>query len=175
MLTKKIAIVAVGLTLGLGSGCAAADAQGVDVQRLTPDAPQVASATIVLTPPGLRTRVALTEAALLGSGCHFATDGNNIAEIIDIFKYRLKDTQGDPQHFALRNAVYFRPSDGTTIRYLFSDATDRDTLIRGWADRVGGGSYTPFLAKGGLLADLQRWVRNDSIEKKDGTWCVQNR
>lgn len=90
-------------------------------------------------------------------------------------KYRLTDTQGDQRHFALLNAVYCRLSDGTAMRYLFSDATDRDTLIRGWADRVGAGSYTPFLAKAGLLADLQRWVRNDSIEKKDGTWCVQNR
>jgi len=99
MLTKTISIMAVDLTRGLASGFAAADAQAVDVQRLTPDAPQVASATIVLTPPGLRRRAPLTEVALLGSGCHFTTDGNNIAEIIDIIKIQADGHSRRPTAF----------------------------------------------------------------------------
>lgn len=58
---------------------------------------------------------------------------------------------------------------------MFGDASDHNGRIDGWADNGTNGSDTPFLAHAVSLIELRDWLRGESVEKKDGTWCVANK
>lgn len=172
---KKILAIIVAAAAGLTSGLASASPQGTDISKLIPDAAEVVRATVILSPPGLLRRARPTETTLLGSGCSVATDSGNISEAIDVLRRNLHDDGGTFRGFHLSNAVYLHLKNGSTVRFMFGDASDRDGRIDGWADNGSTGSDTPFLTHAVLLIELRRWLRDDLVEKKDGTWCVENK
>jgi hypothetical protein len=154
--------------------CSAATARELskDVSKLTPDASEVISATVVLTPPGLMTRAPLTEKQMLGFGCNFTQERESISALVDVIKNNLQGDNSQAGRFYLRNAIYLKLKNGTVIRYTFSDATNRDQQIYGGADYGGAGDSSIFMAQRSFLEDLQRWLPHKSVERKDGKWCV---
>jgi len=175
MQRKKTALaVILAAVIGQAFSSAAARAEGRDMSKMIPDAADVVRATVILSPPGIYRRVPLTETALLASGCSVATDSRNIVEAVDILRRNLHDN-GELRKFYLTNAVYLHLKDGSRIRYIFGDASNRGGRIDGWADNGANGSDTPFLTHAVSLIELRRWLRGDLVEKKDGTWCVANK
>jgi hypothetical protein len=175
MPVKKQSIIALVVATGMTYALPAAGAQSGHAADLIPAASEVTSATIVLTPPGLFTRSPLTERQMLAYGCHFTADSERVAHLIDIVRNGVQDDDGRVSKFHLRNAIYLHLKSGSVIRYTFSDTRNHGQQIYGWIDHSGpdGGMY--FFAQSGWLEDLKRWSLDDSVEKKDPQWCVENK
>lgn len=175
MLFKDKAIMALAMATGLSFQFAAANAQEKGISGLIPNASEVASATIVLTPPGLMTRAPLTEKKLLEFGCNYTEDREEIDRLLGIAKNNLRDDNGEAGKFYLRNAVYLHLKNGSRIKYTFSGEVSKNRQIYGGATIDNAGDNVPFLTQGGFLTALRKWLLNDSIEKKDAKWCLENK
>lgn len=162
-----------GVSIVLIHNLATAREMDENVSKFIPDAQEVASATVVLTPPGLMTRAPLTEKQILGFGCGFTEDSKHISSLVNIIKTNLQGDRGQVGRFYLRNAIYLNLKSGALIRYTFSDAINRDQQIYGGIDYDSTGGSTLFLAQSGFLVDLRRWLPHDSVVAKDGKWCVE--
>ncbi|MHA4866936.1 hypothetical protein ACXZ1M_04475 [Duganella sp. PWIR1] len=175
MLVKKISVVAFCVAGGLSFENAVADEQRNDISMLIPDASEVASTTIVITPPGLMTRAPLTENKLLEFGCNYTENEKRISAVISIVKNNIKYDEKKVGKFYLRNIIYFNLKSGFKIRYVFSDVVNKNEEIYGVANDGSRGSNMPFLAQGGLLVGLREWILDDSVEKKSAKWCVEHK
>ena len=175
MLFKKRSIVTLTMAIGLSFKFAATNAQEKNISELIPNASEVASATIVLTPPGLMTRAPLTEKKLLQFGCNHTENREKIDRLIDIVESNLKDDNGEAGKFYLRNAVYLHLKSGSKIKYTFSGEINKNGQIYGGADIDKAGNNIPFLAQSSFLTALRKWLLADSVEKKDAKWCLENK
>jgi hypothetical protein len=153
----------------------AASAHGVEVAQLIPDASEVVSARVALTPSGVFYRSAPTETTMLASGCHVSADPRRIAALLDVLKNNLQSDDGDVTRFVLRNGVFLKLRNGATVKFTFGGAEHRNNRIHGWADNGKPSDSMYFFSHAGLLTALERWAGNDLVEKKDGQWCVANR
>jgi len=174
MTIKKNLIAILVIAIGLSFKFTIANAQDGDISKWIPDPSEVVSTVIVISPPGLMTRAPLTAKQLLGFGCNSTTDSKNIFNLIDIIKNNVQNEKNEAGQFYLRNVIYLNLKNGSTIRYLFSDANNRNNEIYGGAENGGIGSYIPFLAQSGFLVDLRKWLLNDSVMQQSGKWCVEN-
>jgi hypothetical protein len=175
MLIKKTFVIALGMAIGLTARLAAADTQDKNISKFVPNASEVISTTVILTPPGLMTRAPLTENKLLEFGCNFTKETKSISKLIDIVKSDIQDDAGRVGKFYLRNAIYFKLKSGSRIRYVFSDTVNPDGDIFGGVDNYTTSSYVPFFAQDSLLVGLRSWVLDGSVEKKDTKWCTENK
>ncbi|WUR11416.1 hypothetical protein E7V67_017035 [[Empedobacter] haloabium] len=169
--TWRVGSAAIALAFNAG----AASAQGVDVAKLIPDAAEVVSARIALTPSGVFYRKAPTETTLLASGCHVSEDPGRIAALLDVLKSNLQSDDGDVTRFVLRNGVFLKLRNGATVRFTFGGAEHRNNRIHGWADNGKPSDSMYFFSQAGLLPALERWAGHELVEKKDGQWCLANR
>lgn len=140
--------------------------------RIEPSA--VAGVTLILTPPGLRTRAAITQATLPNYGCTFVASlqPDKHAAMLDILKRKLVDIPADEAgHFRLRNAVYLLMADGSTIRYLFGEAEGARNEIDGGSETGATASYIPFRSDAGLLRELRQWAASGTAQVKPSPRC----
>jgi hypothetical protein len=175
MLFKNGSIIVLAMAIGFSFKFSTANAEEKNISKLIPNASEVTSATIVLTPPGLMTRAPLTEKKLLEFGCNHTENREEIDRLIDIVKSNLKDDNGEAGKFYLRNAVYLHLKNGSNVKYTFSGEINKNRQIYGGADNDNAGHNTPFLAQGEFLTALRKWLLDGSIEKKDAKWCLGNK
>jgi hypothetical protein len=175
MLAENRSIMVLAVAVGLSFKFVTANAQEKNISKLIPNASEVVSTTIVLTPPGLLTRAPLTEKKLLEFGCNHTANEEKIDSLIDIVKNNLEDDNGDVGKFYLRNAIYLNLKNGSRIIYTFSGDVNKNRRIYGGADNGNGGNNIPFLAQSRFLTDLRKWLLGGSVEKKDATWCLKNK
>ena len=172
---KNRSVIVLAMAIGFSFKFSAANAQEKNIFKLIPNASDVASVTIVLTPPGLMTRAPLTEKKLLEFGCNHTENREEIDRLIDIAKSNLKYDNGEAGKFYLRNAIYLHLKNGSKIKYTFSGEINKNRRIYGGADDDNAGHNTPFLAEGEFLTALRKWLSNGSTEKKDAKWCLENK
>ncbi|MEW6763335.1 MAG: hypothetical protein AB1437_21150 [Pseudomonadota bacterium] len=141
--------------------------------RIDPSA--VAGVTLILTPPGLQTRAPVTQATLPNYGCTFTASlqPDKHAAMLDILKRKLVDIPADEAgHFRLRNAVYLRMADGSTIRYLFGEAMGAKREIHGGSETGVTAGYIPFRSDDVLLRELRHWAASGTAQIKPSSQCL---
>jgi hypothetical protein len=175
MLAKKISAAFFCVAAGLSYENAVANEQHNDISKFIPDASEVVSTIIVLTPQGLMTRAPLTENKLLEFGCNYTENSKKINLLINIVKNNIKYDESKVEKFYLRNIIYLNLRDGSKIKYSFSDVVNKNEDIYGGANDGSTGSDIPFLAQRGLLVGLRKWILDDSVEKKAAKWCMEHK
>lgn len=136
---------------------------------------QVANVTLILIAPGVQFRAPPTRATLEAVGCSFSASfqADKSAEMLAILKRNIVEIPaGEAHHFYLRNAVYLRMTDGTTLRYLFSASDHPGNAVYGGSETGATASYIPFMSDERLLRELRRWAASGTAQKNPQSWCV---
>lgn len=175
MSAKMKCILVAGLIIGLPYKFAAASEHGGDATKFVPNASEVLSVTVILTPSDVLRRAPLREEDLLAMGCNFSENANTIARLINIVRDNVHRDVGQVRNFYLQNAVYLRLRNGSLTRFTFGGEGDRNKQINGVVDNIGSGNSAYFSAEYSLLTDLRKWTANEWVERKDGKWCTKNR
>lgn len=142
------------------------------------DASAVAGITLVLTPPMLHTRAPLNQKTLAVAGCTFTTafQHDKHAAMLDILKRHLVDIPADEAaRFLLRNAVYLRMTDGSTVRYLIGRADGPNGIVHGGSETGATASYLPFKSDEALLRALREWAADGTAQKEPSSRCLDKR
>ncbi|WP_175016765.1 hypothetical protein [Massilia sp. YMA4] len=168
-------ILVLGLAISLSYKFAAASEHGGDATKFTPNASEVLSVTVVLTPSDVRRRAPLREEDLLAMGCNFSENTKKIASLTNILRDHILRDDGQAQSFYLQNAVYLRLRNGSVTRFTFGGEGERNKQINGAVDDSSSGNSAFFSAEYSLLKDLRKWLADDGVERKDGKWCTRNR
>lgn len=138
-----------------------------------PDAHDVRNIILGFHGLNIDTYAPITEAAILTSGCVYATEpGSDKNEaLMKILQHGIQVSDRGSFRFRLRTVVSIQLHDHSSLRLLISDAHNRKPGVYGTVDNESHGTEGYLSSSEALLITLRAWAKNNLRARNPSPFC----